>query len=199
VKGSGTLWILFWFNVLGMETIKCSRITGSGMDDSGPMEHYPVSTVVVALLLSLLIYGIGALLMAGFGILWAVVYLAFAFAFELRLLATHCVDCYYFGKTCAFGRGRLAGLLFRKGNPERFTLVSMTWKDIVPDFLLFIVPALAGVVLLLMAFSLPVLLLVVALLVLGFAGNAFVRGTLACRFCRQREIGCPAEKLVEKK
>jgi hypothetical protein len=57
----------------------------------------------------------------------------------------------------------------------------------------------AGIVLLLISFRVLVLTLVIALLVLGFAGNALVRGQLACRFCRQREIGCPAVQMFEKK
>jgi hypothetical protein len=43
-----------------------------------------------------------------------------------------------------------------------------------------------------------VLVLVVALIFLGFAGNAYVRSRLACRYCTQREIGCPAQKLFER-
>ena len=39
----------------------------------------------------------------------------------------------------------------------------------------------------------------IALLLLGFLGNALVRGHLACRYCRQREIGCPAERLFDKR
>jgi hypothetical protein len=53
--------------------------------------------------------------------------------------------------------------------------------------------------LLLISFRVLVLALVIALLVLGFAGNALVRGRMACRFCKQREIGCPAVQLFEKK
>jgi len=26
-------------------------------------------------------------------------------------------------------------------------------------------------------------------------GNSYVRGSLACKFCRQRQLGCPAEKM----
>jgi hypothetical protein len=71
----------------------------------------------------------------------------------------------------------------------------VTKKDLAPDFLLFMIPVLAGILLLVRGFSWTDLIFVIALLVLGFAGNALVRGQLACRYCRQREIGCPAEQL----
>jgi len=125
-------------------------------------------------------------------------YVIFILVLEYRLVSGHCTDCYYFGKTCAFGKGRLSALFFHKGSPEKFVQLKIGWKDIVPDFLVFFIPVIAGVLLLVQGFSWTILVLVIALLVLGFAGNAFVRGQLTCRFCKQREIGCPAETLFDK-
>ena len=39
----------------------------------------------------------------------------------------------------------------------------------------------------------------IVLLLLGFFGNAIVRGKLACNYCKQKEIGFPAEQLFERK
>ncbi len=161
-------------------------------------EDYPPAIVTVSVFLSLLIYGIGASILSGFGIIWVIAYIFFILILEFRLIGGHCPDCYYYGKTCAFGKGRLCSLLFRKGSPEKFSRMKITWNDIVPDFLVFIVPVLAGIYLLIREFTWTVLFLVLALLVLGFIGNALVRGYLACRYCRQREIGCPAEQVFRK-
>jgi hypothetical protein len=68
----------------------------------------------------------------------------------------------------------------------------------VPDFLVFIIPVLAGILLLVREFSFTILVLIIALFLLGFMGNALVRGQLACRYCRQKEIGCPAVELFDK-
>jgi hypothetical protein len=114
-------------------------------------------------------------------------------------LSRHCVDCYYYGKTCAFGKGWLSSLFFPKGQPEQFNQKKITWKDIVPDFLVFIIPILAGILLLIQEFTWIILSLIIALFLLGFFGNALVRGQLACRYCKQREIGCPAEQLFDNK
>ena len=160
-------------------------------------EQYPVAIVIVANLVSLLIYGTGAYILLKFGIIWSVCYVIFILVQEFRLISGHCVDCYYYGKTCAFGKGRLSSLFFRKGNPEKFSRMTITWKDIIPDFLVFIVPVLAGIFLLVQEFTWTVLILVIALLLLGFLGNALVRGQLACRYCKQREIGCPAAQMFD--
>jgi hypothetical protein len=167
------------------------------MQEPGCYEDYPVAIVIGSNLLSLLIYGIGAGILYQYGLIWLIGYILYILILEFRLLSGHCVDCYYYGKTCAFGKGRLSSLFFRKGNPERFSRMTLTWKDIVPDLLAFMVPVLAGILLLLRQFSWTVLLLITALLLLGFMGNALVRGHLACRYCRQRMIGCPAEQLFD--
>ena len=168
------------------------------MQEPGCKENYPLGTVFLANLLSFLIYGIGAYILLQSGITWAIAYVLFIIIFEFRLISGHCTDCYYYGKTCAFGKGRLSALLFNKGSPEKFTAMTITWKDIVPDFLLFIIPVLAGILLLVQGFAWTILILIIALLILGFAGNALVRGQLACRYCMQREIGCPAVELFNR-
>ena len=168
------------------------------MEEPVCKENYPPGVVLVSNLVSLLIYIIGAYILSKFGIIWAIGYVIYILALEYRLLSGHCVDCYYFGKTCAFGKGRISSLFFKKGSPERFGRMQLTWKDIVPDFLTFIVPVIAGILLLVQGFSWTLLTLVIALPLLGFAGNAVVRGQLACRYCKQRETGCPAEQLFNK-
>jgi hypothetical protein len=162
-------------------------------------ERYPTVTVVLSNLVSLLIYVIGAYILYRINLVFAVIYLLFILFLEFRLMGRHCVDCYYYGKICAFGKGSLSSLFFSKGNPERFNRKNITWKDIVPDFLVFIVPVIAGILLLVQDFSWTILVLIIALVFLGFFGNAMVRGQLACRHCKQREIGCPAERLFDKK
>ncbi|MFA4825330.1 MAG: hypothetical protein WC593_09255 [Methanoregula sp.] len=168
------------------------------MQEPGCCENYPAIIVIGSNLLSLLIYVIGAIILYRFSLVWVIGYVLFILLLEFRLLHGHCVDCYYYGKTCAFGKGRLSSRFFQRGNPEKFNRMKITWKDIVPDFLVFIVPVLAGILLLIQEFTWTVLILIIALFTLGFFGNALVRGKLACRYCKQREIGCPAEQLFGK-
>ena len=52
--------------------------------------------------------------------MFALVYLAYVLALEYRLICYHCVNCYYWGKICGFGRGRISYRLFKQGNPQDF-------------------------------------------------------------------------------
>ena len=167
------------------------------MQEPGCHEKYPTIVVVVSNLVSVLIYGIGAYILYKFSLIWVICYVLFILLLEYRLLSRHYVDCYYYGKTCAFGKGYVSSVFFPRGRPEQFNQKKITWKDIVPDFLVFIVPILAGILLLIQEFTWIVLSLITALFLLGFFGNALVRGQLACRYCKQKEIGCPAAQLFD--
>jgi hypothetical protein len=108
------------------------------------------------------------------------------------------VDCYYYGKTCSFGKGRLSSFLFKRGKPIRFIQNKITWKAVIPDFLISIIPIIIGIIILIIHFSWLILFLIILLFILGFSGNAIVRGQFACKYCKQRELGCPAQKLFKK-
>jgi hypothetical protein len=56
-----------------------------------------------------------------------------------------------------------------------------------------------GIVLLIRTFNLLLLVLVILLFLLAFIGNGLIRSSLACKYCKQKEIGCPAEQLFSKK
>ncbi len=125
-------------------------------------------------------------------------YLAFVLFLEIRLLRGHCVDCTYYGKVCAFGKGGVSARFFPRGDPARFSRRKISWIDILPDFLVTLVPMATGILLLIRQFDWLILILLAALFLLGFAGTGLVRTRIACRFCSQRELGCPAEQLFGK-
>jgi hypothetical protein len=161
-------------------------------------EKYPLWIILLSNLVSLGIYGIGAYVMYWVGWIWLVLYILYIAFLEIKLLRKSCTNCYYYGKNCAFGKGKLCSLFFRKGHPEEFVKRQITWKDILPDFLVTVIPVVAGIVLLILDFEWLLLILLLVLLLLTFTGNGFIRGSLACRYCRQCEIGCPAARLFSK-
>ncbi|MBI2926854.1 MAG: hypothetical protein HYY24_14250 [Verrucomicrobia bacterium] len=158
-------------------------------------ESYPASTVVLSNALALAIYVIGAVILSDLGA-WAVVlYVAYCVWIEFRILTKSCVSCYYYGKWCGLGKGKLCALLFKRGDPAKFAQSVVSWRDLLPDFLVSLVPLVVGVVLLARNFSWTLVALVIALAALTFGGNAVVRSCLLCKYCKQRELGCPAQKL----
>ncbi len=161
-------------------------------------ENYPHWMVIISNFFSIAIYLIGAFIIYQLGSIWLVSYLLYILWIEIRILRRSCVNCYYYGKRCAFGKGKISYLLFKKGDSKRFIKDGITWKDIIPDFMVSIIPILVGIVILIIDFNWFLLTMIVILALLTFVGNALVRGSLACKYCKQREIGCPAEQLFNK-
>jgi hypothetical protein len=168
------------------------------MDTTNKYDQYPVWIVLITNLFSLLVYGLGFLIMFSWTWLAAILYLAFVIILELRVIMFHCVDCIYWGRTCGFGKGRISAWFFKKGDPSKFCSKSMTWKDMIPDFLVTLIPIITGIVLLVINFNLIVLLSIIGLIFLTTVGNSYVRGSLTCIFCKQKDIGCPADQLFNK-
>lgn len=162
-------------------------------------ENYPFWIVFFSNLVSILTYLIGSFIIYQIGITWLILYLLFIGILEFRLIRNHCVSCYYYGKTCAFGKGKISSLFFKKGDAKNFCKKDITWKAMIPDFMVSLIPAIVGIVLLIKDFDWIVLSSVIALLLLASLGSGMIRTKLACKYCRQREIGCPAQKLFEKK
>jgi len=161
-------------------------------------ENYPYRIIIISNIVSIAIYFIGAYILYRLGIIWLLLYLIYIVGLEIRLMKRSCINCYYYGKFCAFGKGKIISLFFKKGNSHKFINNKITWKGILPDFLVSIIPLFVGIVLLILNFNGLMLSLIVLLVILTSAGNGFVRGSLACKFCKQREIGCPAERLFNK-
>lgn len=161
-------------------------------------ESFPLWIVFTSNLLAVSVYALGALILSGFNATIIILYLLYCVWIEVRLLRRSCVNCYYYGRVCGTGRGKLCGLLFKKGDPEKFAKDEVTFKDMIPDFLVSLIPVVGGAILFLKEFDWVLAGLTAGILVLSFAGNALLRGRLLCKYCKQREIGCPAEKLFNK-
>jgi hypothetical protein len=162
-------------------------------------ENYPLRMVAPTVLVQLAIYVLGGILVLRFGAAFPAVYAACILGLEYRVLQNSCRSCSYYGKTCCFGRGRLCTLVLGKGDPEKFAEREIGWTDVLPDFLVSTVPLLAGIILLVIRFDALLLAEVMALALLAFPATGFIRKAWACRFCRQREAGCPAEQLFARR
>jgi hypothetical protein len=170
----------------------------SKMENNKTFESFPLWMVAVADAVALGIYIIGAYIMFKLGAVFGWLYLLFCLVVEVKVMRISCIHCYYYGKLCGFGRGKLASLFFGKGDPKKFLEKKITWESLIPDLLVSLVPFILGIYLLFSNFDWFLLILILALLLLTTSGNGCVRSNIACKYCRQKELGCPAEKLFKK-
>jgi hypothetical protein len=64
--------------------------------------------------------------------------------------------------------------------------------------LISLIPVVIGIFLLVLKFDFILLSALLLLILFTTVGNGFIRGTLTCRYCKQQEIGCPADMLFNK-
>jgi Na+-transporting methylmalonyl-CoA/oxaloacetate decarboxylase gamma subunit len=180
---------------------KKRRIQGSGrtnMEITEKYDNYPIKIVIISNSVSFLIYSFGLIIMNRLGWISSVMYLIYILILEYRLIGKHCISCYYWGKTCGFGKGRISSLFFRRGDASKFCNNKITWKDMIPDLLVSLVPLITGIVLMIINFDFVLLFGTILIILLSTIGNGFVRSTLTCKYCKQREKGCPADRLFAK-
>ena len=159
-------------------------------------ERYPRSVVLSAVTVALAIYALGATILGRLGWPWAMAYLVYSLGVELSILHRSCRHCAYYGHVCGLGKGVICALLFGPGDKGLLATQIVSWRDIVPDMLVLILPFAGGVVALTREYDWLLLIMLVALVLLCLGGNAFVRGSLVCAHCAQRELGCPAQRLL---
>ncbi len=168
------------------------------METMRSYKNFPFSLVAAAVLVNISVYALGAFILAGFGALMVAIYLLFCLGNEIHVMKKSCVDCYYYDKWCAFGRGKAAALFFKKGDPQRFLTKSISRKDLTSDMLIVIFPLVGGIALLINGISWMIVIALAVLLMFSFGGNYLIRSQVACFSCKQRELGCPAERFFSK-
>jgi len=86
------------------------------------LEEHPKSIAVIGNLIMLLWISLGTVACWFFNPIVAGVYLAFAVVMVFIVLRKLvCTNCYYYGKWCPIGWGKLSALFFRKGSIEKFS------------------------------------------------------------------------------
>ena len=161
-------------------------------------ENYPMGIVILSNVVSLGIYVLGFLIIFRAGLVLSILYLLFILSLEYRLLRYHCTNCFYWGRICGFGKGRLSSWFFKRGDSSQFCMKDFTWKDMIPDLLVSLIPFVIGIIILILKFDIILLSALLMLVVLTTTGNGYIRGTLTCRYCKQGELGCPADLLFNK-
>ncbi len=161
-------------------------------------EEYPYSIVISQNLFFLLYFGTGFAGMLSLKIfeipLISILYAIFIVVMLLFVLRKHlCTNCYYYGKRCSTGWGKLSSLMFKEksGNYELgIKLANITWA------LATLTPIIGIIISLFINFSGYKLALLLLFVVLTPVNFLFHKNS--CKRCKLRNI-CPASMSKEKR
>jgi len=154
-------------------------------------EEYPFKIVFISLAAFVLTALFGTL------ILWSInKFLGFLYI-VLTVLAIpvsmkfRCGMCYYYGKRCYMGLGLLTPLFFKKGDPLEFGKMKNLIPAAIFSFGLMILAIIAGIVVLIINFSVLNLVFLILYIIFSFIPG-FILKKNYCSRCRQGEMNCPA-------
>ncbi len=164
---------------------------GSSSASGAAYAEFPLPTVIYNLITLGGALVVGGVIVAQFGLWPTLGYLMLLALTAGGLLTLVCARCSYYGRRCALGLGKAAGLVFKRRDEEEFF---GTWPQFVVLLLLvlaLLLPIAGGVILLVEGFSAGRLALLAALVGLLLAG-LIPHPKLVCSHCRQGECGaCP--------
>ncbi|MFQ6060075.1 MAG: hypothetical protein ACE5KV_02105 [Thermoplasmata archaeon] len=137
-------------------------------------------------------YTLGSMILFHLSILVGILYIFFCVLGTVFFWMLICPFCLSFDRECCpCGYGKVSSRFFKRGDPSNFPKM---FKMYIPIFsLLWILPLLAGIILLLMAPSLYLLLLLLSFIVVGFILVPLFSRVHGCKDCPIRDR-CPWAK-----
>ncbi len=163
-------------------------------------DKYPIWIVLIVNIVMLLVVLAGSYIMFRLNLITGILYLIFIILLEFNVYREGCRYCCYYGGGCAFDKGRIAKLFFKKGDPKKFGERKLNWKDFIPMILASLIPIVVGIALLVSrGFHIPTLIASIYPLLNWFVINPLLYGQLACKHCKQGSMCCPALAFFSKK
>ncbi len=148
---------------------------------------YPLSTVLLRWLFLGAAFGLGIYILLKFEPVLAYIYVFYgAICLTLILPLSRCVYCYYHGRRCDCGFGKVAAYLFPKKDESQY---NSKYAYFTLTYLFWLLPGLLGFIQVLRKKSLLALLVFLGFL-LALLLERVVLKNLGCKNCHQREI-CP--------
>lgn len=154
------------------------------------LEKYPLQAVVSNNLAMLIWIALGTISCWYLYPLAAWIYLAVALIMVVVVLRKIvCTNCYYYGKWCSTGWGKLAALLFKQGEMERFSKSTGVKIAPITYILMSLVPAVLLIISIVQESSVQKIVVLGCLLLITVY-SAFINRKKSCRNCKMK-LACP--------
>jgi hypothetical protein len=151
-------------------------------------ENYPKRIIVVRWIILLIAFALGIYFLIGLKEMLAIIYIIYTImALTLILPLSRCVNCFYHGKFCNTGWGRIAAYLFKKGDESKYV---EHYNYAIFLHLLWLLPLLVGLLQLVRKRNIGILVILVIYVFVLFVEKVVLK-KLCCKRCHQREF-CPA-------
>lgn len=151
-------------------------------------ESYPKHIIIIRWIILSIAFGLGIYILLGLHLVLSIIYIAYSLiALTLVLPLSRCVSCFYHGKSCNTGWGKIAAYLFKKGDESKFV---ERYNYAIFLHLLWLIPLLVALLQLIRLRDILALSTAAVYVLLLFIEKITLK-KLCCIRCRQREF-CPA-------
>jgi uncharacterized membrane protein YccF (DUF307 family) len=151
-------------------------------------DTYPLGVIIVRWIILGMAFALGVYILADIKLVLGLIYVVYSLiALTFILPLSRCVSCYYHGKACNTGWGKMAAYLSPKGDESKYV---EHYNYAILLHLLWLVPLLASLVQLLRKRDIPALMIFIGYLLILLLDKVSLK-KLACTRCHQREF-CPA-------
>ena len=151
-------------------------------------ENYPVPIIIIHWIILLLAFGLGIYILLEVHQILAIIYVVYSVvALTFILPLSRCVSCFYYGKLCSTGWGKIAAYLFKKGDESKYV---EHYNYAIFLHLLWLVPLLVALLQLVRKRDVFALSIFVTYLFILFVEKIILK-KLGCKRCHLREF-CPA-------
>ena len=150
-----------------------------------PKDTYPWALIILRWIISGLIFALGFYIFNNFNQMAAIIYSIYAvLGIVVILPLSKCRNCYWYGKRCQIGWGKVAYFLFPKGKEEDFHLSLHFTLLLTP---IWVLPSLLALLKLFTQRNLHWLIIFALIFILPFM-KRWTRKGLACRRCLHRRL-----------
>ena len=151
-------------------------------------ENYPKHVIIIRWIVLSIAFGLGIYILLGFHYMLAIIYIIYSvITLTLILPLSRCVSCFYHGKLCNTGWGKIAAYLFKKGDESKYV---EHYNYAIFLHLLWLIPLLVALLQSVRQRDLFALSIFVIYLFILFVEKIILK-KLCCKRCHQREF-CPA-------
>ncbi len=151
-------------------------------------EDFPKSIIIIRWIILLFAFALGVYVLLRLHYMLAIVYIVYSMiALTLILPLSRCVNCFYHGRFCNTGWGKIAAYLFRKGDESKYV---DRYDYAIFLHLLWLIPLLAAALKAVRRRNILALAIFAAYLLTLFVEKIILK-KLCCRRCHQRDF-CPA-------
>lgn len=139
-------------------------------------------------LVALIIYILGTIILSRFSMIIGIGYFIYCLISVVIIWFLVCPFCYYYGKVCPCGYGKIAPFVVKKGDRKKF---QKQFKYLVLfSIFSFSLPVIGGLLMLLMHYTLLLLIEIAIFAIMAFVVIPMQSKKISCKHCKQKSE-CP--------